>query len=50
MPGMFDGFPMGIFDDSIFDTVFDTPPALRIRQRAGLGVPPDKYSVRVIDV
>jgi len=50
MPGIFDGFPMGIFDDAIFDTVLDIPPALRIRQRASIGVPPTKYSVRVIDV
>lgn len=50
MPGIFDGFPMSIFDDAIFDTVLDLPPALRIRERAAIGVPPDRYSVRVIDV
>lgn len=50
MPGMFDGFPLGIFDDAIFDTVFDTPPAIPIRQVSSVQIPPDGYSVQVIDI
>lgn len=50
MPGIFDGFPLRIFDDAIFDTTFYAPPALKVRQRASVPVPPTKYSIRVIDV
>ena len=47
MPGMFDGATMNIFDDAIFDTVLDDPPALPIRISTSVGVPPTSYSVQV---
>jgi len=50
MPGMFDGFSLGIFDDAIYDTVDDPPPVLEIRQIVVNGVPPTKYTNQVVDV
>ncbi len=50
MPGIFDGFSFNIFDDAIFDTVLDTPPALQIRLRTSIKVPPNRYSVQVLTV
>ena len=49
MPGIFDGFPLSIFDDAIFDTKLVIPAPLKIRQIASVGVPPTSFSVRVID-
>ncbi len=49
MPGMFDGFQLNIFDDAIFDTILDAPPVLTTREIVALGVPPTRFSVRVVD-
>lgn len=49
MPGMFDGFQLNIFDDAIFDTVLDDPPALQIRQVVSNGVPATVFSNQVVD-
>lgn len=49
MPGIFDGFPLNIFDDAIFDTKNTVPSPLKVRQIASIGVPPTSFSVRVVD-
>ncbi|MCK5600891.1 hypothetical protein KAR91_03420 [Candidatus Pacearchaeota archaeon] len=49
MVGIFDGFPLNIFDDAIFDTKNPDPPVLTVREIAAVGVPPTAYSVRVVD-
>jgi len=50
MPGMFDSFSFGIFDDVIFDTVDDAPPVLEIREIVVNGVPPDIFTNQVVDI
>jgi len=50
MPGKFDGFPLNIFDDAIFDTKNPDPPVLKIRMSTSIGVPPVKYSAQVLTV
>ena len=50
MVGIFDGFPMSIFDDAIFDTKNPDPPVLLIRLKTSIAIPPDKYSVQVLTV
>jgi len=48
MPGMFDGFPLNIFDDLIFDTKIQVGPPPRII--TSIKIPPTIYTNRVIDV
>lgn len=46
---MFDGFPMGIFDDAIFDTKLVDPSPLPVREETSVGVPPTNFTVQVVD-
>ena len=50
MVGIFDGFPLSIFDDAIFDTKNPDPPVLQVREETSLGVPPTDFTVQVIDI
>ena len=48
MPGMFDGFPLNIFDDAIFDTKVQAGPPPRII--TSIKIPPSNYTNQVVDV
>jgi len=48
MPGMFDGFSFGIFDDAIFDTTIQAGPPPRIITT--IKIPPNNYTNQVVDV
>ncbi len=50
MPGIFDGFPLSIFDDAIFDTKLVIPTPIPIREETSVGVPATEFTVQVVDV
>lgn len=50
MVGIFDGFPLSIFDDAIFDTKNPDPPVLKIRLRTSISIPPTSYAAQVLTV
>jgi len=50
MVGIFDGFPMGIFDDAIFDTKNPSPPVLKIRLSTSINLPSTSYAAQVLTV